>query len=267
MLHYVSYFLDGEPSARAFDVFEPEKLSHKLALFFIHGGGWHTGGRGGEHAMMRAFNKKGYLCASTDYRLVSGDITSSISIFDQLKDVREAYEAFVEIARKQIPDVKVAVFGSSAGAHLASLVATAVPGECGENVTLSKPWLPPAAAVLQSTPAQFEPWADIFPRIWIEMQNSTGALYEQAPERFKALSLCNYIRKDNPPLLFLEAANEHMFPPEMNLKLVQKQQEMGIPSEWHVFETAEHGFFYNVTRRPQQEAFDVTLKFLEKIEK
>ena len=266
MLQFNSYFLDDEPSARVFDVFEPEHLTHSLALFFIHGGGWSAGGRAGAHAIMRALNKQGYLCASTDYRLVSPAITSKITAFDQLKDVRESYDAFVALAQKRIPNMKVAVFGSSAGAHLASLVATAAPGECGEKVNLTQPWLAPAAAVLQSTPVSFEPWPDIFPHIWVSMQKAAGALYENNPEPFRALSLCQYVRKNNPPLLFLEAANEHMFPSEMTLEIVKKHQEWGIPSEWHRFETAEHGFFYNVTRRPQKEAFEITLAFLDKIE-
>ena len=266
MFHFDSYFLDGEPSARAFDVFEPEQIKHSLAVFFIHGGGWNAGNRSSAHPLMSALNKEGYLCGTAEYRLVSPGVGSKTTIFDQLQDVREAYDAFADIARKKIPDIEIAVWGTSAGAHLASLVATAAPGECGENVNLKNKWLPPCAAILQATPATFEPWPDIFPPIWQGMQNAVGTTYEKAPERFRALSLCKYIRKNNPPLLFLEAANEHIFPSEQTLALVKRHQEWGIPSEWHVFETAEHGFFYNVTRRPQKEAFATMLKFLEKTE-
>jgi len=266
MKSYKSYFLDDHPSARAFDVFEPETVSHRIVLFFIHGGGWWSGSRSGEHALMWEFSKRGYLCASTDYRLIPEGVGAALTALDQLSDVRDTYTAFLELAReKQIEPLPV-LFGSSAGAHLASLMATTQPGECGEPVTAQAAWMRPAAAVLQSAPFSFEPWPEIFPPILSRIQNAVGALYVDAPERYKALSLNHHIRPDNPPLLFLEGACEHIFPAQRNAEIVQQHNAWGIPSQWHIFETAEHGFFYDVTRKPQQEAFQVMCRFLDDLE-
>ncbi len=267
MLHIDTYFLDDAPSARAFDVFEPEKITRDVVVFYVHGGGWTSGSRTTHHPSMAALRNLGYLCATTDYRLVSPGVNSKITAFDQLADIRESYEAFIKLAKTKIASPKAVVFGSSAGAHLASLLLTALPGECGEKFTAKEPWHLPAAGMLQSTPVSFEPWADIFPPVWNSMQQAAGVRYEDAPACYKALSLNNYIRKSNPPLLFLEAGNEHMFPCEMTLELVKKHQQWRIDSRWHKFDTAEHGFFYGITRRPQKEAFETILKFLEDIEK
>lgn len=264
MLHFDSYFLDDLPSARVFDVFEPEKITRDTVIFFVHGGGWSGGSRDTYHSIMAQLNKLGFLCATTDYRLVSGCLSIKVTAFDQLQDIRESYMQFMAVARKKIASPKAVVFGSSAGAHLASLLLTAMPGECGEENNLEK-WEKPVAGILQSTPVSFEPWADIFPSVWGCMQQAAGALYEDDPARFRSLSLVNYIRQDNPPLLFLEAGNEHMFPSEMTREIVEQHRKWNINSKWQVFDTAEHGFFYALTRRPQKEAWQAILNFLEEI--
>lgn len=267
MRHIDTYFLDDFPSSRVFDVFEPEKITRDVVVFFVHGGGWTGGSRSTFYPMITELNKLGYLCASTDYRLVSSGVNNTVTAFDQLADIRESYQEFIAIAEKKIASPRPVVFGSSAGAHLASLLVAALPGECGEKELTRTPWKKPVAGMFQSTPASFEPWEDIFPAVWGSMQLAVGAKYDDAPASFHALSLNCYIRPENPPMLFLEAGNEHMFPGEMTQEIVRQHQKWGIDSRWHKFDTAEHGFLYAVTRRPQKEAFSVIVKFLEDMEK
>ena len=127
MDHFTSYFLDTPfVSGRVFDVFEPDSITEEISLFFVHGGGWQAGSRTIYHKLMEAFNNRGYLCAATDYRL------KGVSVFDQLQDVREAYDHFVSWLKERGRPLKIAVCGGSAGAHLASLLLCADPGECGD---------------------------------------------------------------------------------------------------------------------------------------
>ena len=267
MRHVDTYFLDDFPSSRVFDVFEPEKITRNTVVFFVHGGGWTSGSRSTFYPVISEVNKLGYFCASTDYRLVSSGVNNTVTAFEQLADIRESYMEFMELAGKKIDSPRAVVFGSSAGAHLASLLVTAMPGECGEKEISQKPWPKPVAGIFQSTPASFEPWEDIFPAVWASMQLAVGAKYDDAPASFRALSLNHYIRKENPPMLFLEAANEHMFPSEMTLEFVKQHREWGIDSRWHKIDTAEHGFLYAVTRRPQKEALQLMVEFLKDMEK
>ena len=73
----------------------------------------------------------------------------------------------------------------------------------------------------------------------------------------------NYINDSNPPLFFVCAELEHMFPNEYTLEIVKKHREIGIQSQWKVYEKAEHGFFFDFSRKMQRETFEDICKFLE----
>jgi acetyl esterase/lipase len=253
-----SFYLD-QPLVlgRAYDIMEPEEILCDTALFIVHGGGWRSGSKSSFHKIMEAFTQRGVICASTDYRLRAKDA------FEQLSDIRSAYEHFVEFLRKKGLPQKVAVYGESAGAHLASLLLCASPGECGEAFVPERPWVAPVKGILQSTPAQFTPWEDIFPHIWTSMQNIAGAPYGKEPGRYERLSLKNYIRKENPVLFYAEAQTEEMFPHEYNTQLIEKHHALGIQSFSKVYKNAEHGFFYELTRWQQKELFEDILLFLQ----
>lgn len=264
---FQSYYLDSPLiCGRVFDLFLPETATQDTALFFVHGGGWNAGSRTGFHQIMEKYNELGYICASTDYRLpgpVRFSDSPGVTAFDQLQDIRESYDRFVSLLKTMGRPLKIAVFCTSAGAHLASLLLCAAPGECGEHCELRNEWVKPSCGFLQSTPVVFEPWQDIFPHIWHAMQFfAAGCMYETDPKRFQALSLRSYIRRDNPPLLFLEAENEHMFPSSMTLELVREHNSLGIPSQWKVYKNAEHGFFYSLERPVQREVFDDIQRFI-----
>ena len=113
---FSSYYLDAPlVKGRVFDVFEPEEITKDVAVFIVHGGGWRAGTRTHFHEIMEALNERGYITASTDYRLNAKDA------FQQLTDVRDAYNRFVELLKEKNRPFKIAVYGESAGAHLASL--------------------------------------------------------------------------------------------------------------------------------------------------
>ncbi|PIY43000.1 MAG: hypothetical protein COZ05_12450 [Armatimonadetes bacterium CG_4_10_14_3_um_filter_59_10] len=258
------YFDEPIVEGRALDVFQPEEVTRDVAIFFVHGGGWRAGARAHFHRLMRAFNREGFVCGSTDYRL------SGVCIREQITDVRHGYDLFVSELRQANRPAKVFVFGSSAGAHLAALLTLALPGECGEDPDFAacrfqNEWIRPVGAALQSTPVTFEPWDDIFPHGWTAMQGIVGTTYEEHPELFRSVSPIEHISGESPPILFLEAENEHMFPLELTERFVEKMRAHGRRSEIKVYTKAEHGFFYDLTRRQQKEAFRDILGFVEKL--
>ncbi|HIJ73862.1 MAG TPA: alpha/beta hydrolase fold domain-containing protein [Candidatus Hydrogenedentes bacterium] len=260
---YTSIYLDDPiVEGRALDVFEPGKARRELALFFVHGGGWRGGSRSGSHALMRAFNAEGFVCAATDYRL------AGVHILDQLTDVRHGYDAFTGyLARHALPR-QVAVFGSSAGAHLAALLALAVPGQCGESLRfhrkeLENDWQSPVGAILSCGPVTFEPWEDIFPHIWISMQDIVGVPYADAPEAYRRVSPIEYVGSESPPCFMVCAENEHMFPFDQTMRFVEKMRSFGGIAEHKVYPRTEHGFLYDVVRRQQKEAFSDIIAFLQ----
>ncbi|MDD2707393.1 MAG: alpha/beta hydrolase [Verrucomicrobiae bacterium] len=258
------YFEKNIIEGRAIDIFEPEKASSDIGIFFVHGGGWRGGTRSGLHKLMRSFNAEGFICATTDYRL-----SPKNTLFDQITDIRHGYGIFLDFLRaKQRPE-KTFVIGVSAGAHLAALLTAALPGECGEQLDFgeckSGRWAVPIGAALQATPVTFEPWEDIFPHIWSSMQDIVGSPYEEAPELYQRVSPIRYVNRKTPSIFFLEAANEHMFPLEKTLEFINKMTSMGRRAEYKVYKNVEHGFFYDTCRRQQREAFADILAFIRSL--
>lgn len=250
-----TYYLDKPLQVgRVFDVFEPKEITKDVAMFFVHGGGWRAGSRADYHKLMEAFVEKGYIVAATDYRL------NAKTAFEQLDDIRQAYDKFITILKEKNRPLKVAFHGGSAGAHLSSLILCT---EYDGNLPLENEWVKPVMGILQSCPADFVYHEWRFPSIWSSMQSIAGVPYEEDPKPYEKLSLINYINASNPPLFFVGAELEHMFPNEYTLEIVKKHREMGIPSQWKVYEKAEHGFFFDFTRKMQRDAFEDICKFLE----
>lgn len=240
---------------RVYDIFLPENIQHETAIFLIHGGGWTGGTRIGYHTpIMETLAEKGYIVATTDYRL-------TVSAMEQLKDCREAYMHFVNELRKLNRPVKIAVYGSSAGAHLASLLSVAKPGASGED--FSGEWVAPECAMLQSCPMSFEPWDEIFPHIWTSMQHAARVPYDKDPEVYKKLSLDHHINAEMPRIFFMEAEWEHMFWPPQKISLAKKIASLKVPVKVKIYKNMEHGFIFNFDREHQREAFADMIKYIE----
>jgi pectinesterase len=259
-IEFCSVYLD-EPivAGRVVDFFFPAEITRDTALFFVHGGGWRAGARAVFHRLITEYNRYGFACANTDYRL--GGVTAA----EQISDIRRSYMLFIEKLRERNRPCKILVLGSSAGAHLAALLALAAPGECGDEIAFQGDWVAPCGAALQATPVTFEPWEDIFPAIWTSMQDIAGVPYAEGSAVYRRLSPIAYLKASNPPLFFLEAENEHMFPGSMTLEFVEKHNALGICSKWKEYPRTEHGFFYDMTRWQQREAFEDIKAFAESL--
>ena len=262
---YQSVYLD-KPfiNGRALDIFMPETDIKDIAVVFIHGGGWRSGSRSQMHKIMEGFCNKGFICASFDYRL------GGVDAFDQLTDLRYAYDYFVSFLKEQKRPLKIVTYGSSAGAHLNALISLTNPGECGEElefngIKLKNEWVRPVGCVLQAASMLFEPWEDIFPGSWKCFQDIAGVSYEEHPEVYKRLAPMEYLSKTTPPLMFLNASDEHMFPCRYTLQAAKKLQELGNKCIAKTYENAEHGFFYDLTRRVQKQAFADILDFVSEL--
>jgi acetyl esterase/lipase len=260
MIPFQSIYFDETPiEGRIVDIFEALKPSQKVALFFVHGGGWRGGSRTIFHSIIHEYRKLGFDCASTDYRL------SGTTIFDQVGDVRTGLDIFaVNLASRNRPS-KVLLFGSSAGAHLALLTGLAKPEECGAPLTPLQHHPQIAGIAVQAAPFTFEPWPDIFPAIWSSMQNAVGASSPDAKVLFEQASPIHYVRPGSPPVFNLHAENEHMFPHELYLQFEQKMNECGNSVQQKLYPKTEHGFFYALDRWQQREAFEDIYAFAQNL--
>jgi len=243
------YFDNSVVAGRILDVFQARVPVHEVALFFVHGGGWHSGSRTQFHSIMLAYCDLGYDCASTDYRLCGA------KVHEQIVDVQDGLGLFARDLRDRGRPTNIALIGSSAGAHLGAMAAL-LPPATPEEYRIT-------ALCLQSTPFTFEPWPDIFPPIWADMQKALGCPYENQPELFRSASPLHHVSVSMPPVFALHAENEHMFPMELFERFAAKARGCGIPVESKTYPNTEHGFFYSLDRWQQKEAFDDIRLFVE----
>ncbi len=259
---FQSIYLDNPiVPGRVLDIMLPEKMTQDVSIFFVHGGGWAAGSRDRYHTIMRGFNAQGFVCGSTDYRLGPGRMP------DMVMDVRHGYSLFVRRLKELERLARVLVCGSSAGAHLAALLALARPGECGEGLTCGdctslEPWVAPRGLCVQAVPVTLEPWEDMFPPAGDCIAAAIGKPYADAPETYRRLSPAAYFRKGMCPVFFHNAECEHMFPLSQVKDAVVKIRALGMRAEEKVYTMAEHGFFYDLTRRQQKEMFRDMLDFI-----
>lgn len=259
MYRFESIYFDWPPvEGRVLDLFPPAGAKEReTALFFVHGGGWTAGSRADYHKLMLAFSREGYRCAGTDYRL-------NVPAVRQLGDIRQGYSTFAaELAKSGAP-ARIAVFGGSAGAHLALLLALARPSALGEAIP-AEPGPAPVAAIAVSAPVYFTPWPEIFPPIEKSMRRAAGVPPEENPELYRLLAPISHLRADSCPVLFLSGANEHMFPLRHLEEFQTQMHTLNRPCRHHTYPDAEHGFFYDRTRTCQRLAFHDTLAFLESL--
>lgn len=253
MIPFRSIYFDDPPvDDRCIDLFEAKMSDRPAALFFVHGGGWKSGSRSNFHRIALAFCERGYECACTGYRL------RGATVFDQVDDLRQGLSIFATDLTRRGKTADIILIGTSAGAHLALLAALS-----------EQSGVPPyriAGLCLQATPVTFEPWADIFPAIWENMQSAIGVPFSARPDLYRQASPLHHVRKGIPPTFFLEAEHEHMFPLVLTKLFARKARACGAYCQWKVYPRTEHGFFYGLERRQQAAAFQDILSFLELLE-
>jgi acetyl esterase/lipase len=102
----------------------PAATGLHAAIIWLHGGGWRTGDRSLAPDLRRFYAECGYVMASIDYRL-SGEAIFPAAV----EDVKSAVRWLKSVAEKYAVDpTRIALWGSSAGGHLAALAATSGPG-------------------------------------------------------------------------------------------------------------------------------------------
>lgn len=249
MISFRSLYLDAHAvPGRIVDIFPAEKSDREISLFFVHGGGWRGGSRTIFHEIAIAYRELGFDCASTDYRL------TGTTVFDQIADVQESLAAFASDLEQRGRSNRIALIGSSAGAHLALMAALLSPAQ--------PPKYHVAGICVQAAPFTFEPWPDMFPTIWRSMQGMIGASFESSPELYGKASPYHHITSSMPPVFALHAENEHMFPFELTEKFIAKARQCGVHAASKIYPKTEHGFFYSLDRWQQKEAFADILTFL-----
>jgi acetyl esterase/lipase len=113
-------YSDAGGNRTRLDVYIPGDGKDHPVLIWIHGGAWQIGDKRLVQAKPRAFNERGYVLVSVNYRF-----HPAVTYSEQAGDIAQAIRWVHDHAREHGGDPgRVFLMGHSAGAHLAALVGT-----------------------------------------------------------------------------------------------------------------------------------------------
>jgi acetyl esterase/lipase len=243
------------------DLFLPDQ-PNGCCLFCIHGGGWSAGGRPQWHAVANHFAAMGYVAVSTSYRLVPQSIFPA-----QVEDVRLAM-AFVRARAKEygFGPAKMAAMGSSAGGHLAALLAT-----IGPDDSLG---LTDELALRDTRPNAVVPYCPVTTLCAGHHQNGSltdaylqfiGKPESEAGEAYRRASPMERVTGAEPPFLFIHGDADDTVPLSQSEEMSRRLKEAGVRSEVAVLPGVGHGFGYGVTTNAQKQAVRLMEAFLRSV--
>ncbi len=226
--------IDGYPLL--LDAYLPPDSEVHPALIHIHGGGWRNGDKAGGFRAVQGDRllAAGIAVFSLNYRL-SGVAPYPAAVDDCLAAIRwiRANAADLNID----PD-RLAVWGGSAGGHLALMMGYLEPGP-------------------EDLDAQGRPLTN-FVRCIVDKNGPTdlaaddmhsepalvafmGGSHEEFPERYAEASPITHLSADDPPVLIMHGTADRTVPYSQTVTLTRRLDELEIDYELFTFEGAGHG--------------------------
>lgn len=192
-------YVEPKNERQTLDIYAPADAKNCPIMVWIHGGGWRQGDKRGVQKKPDAFNAKGFVFVSINYRFVPNvDIPTMTG--DVAKAIRWVHDHASEFGGDPH---RIFVAGHSAGAHLSALVATDESYLKAEGLSLAtlKGCIPVDCSVydarkqIESVPADRK-------AVYEKAFTSDAARQQQA-------SPMTYVAKDRhiPPFLILHCAD------------------------------------------------------------
>jgi len=221
------------------------------AIIHIHGGGWYTGGKGGERtfAVLQHFAEAGYVALSIEYRL-SDDVKFPAAVEDCKLAVRWLR---AHADRYGVDPDHIGAIGASAGGHLSAMLAVAGPAAGLEG---DGPWQEYSSAVQAVVPvaAPFDLQAPLSLALAAEddpivVRFLGGSLKEKADAARKG-SPVTYVRKELPPMLILQGTADKRVDRTIQADvMIGALAGAGAPHEAIFVEGGKHGM--GIAREPE----------------
>jgi len=237
-LAYVSF----ATARQKLDLYLPPGAGPRPLVIWIHGGGW-RGGSKDNPLPLRSLANEGYAIASVGYRL-SNQARFSAQIEDCKAGIRWLRAHAAEYG---IDPNRFAVWGSSAGGHLAALLGTAGDKfDIGEHTGLSSrvqavvdyfgptDFLRMDQHALPSAPFKHD--APESP----ESQLVGGPIRENDIAVARA-NPATYASRDDPPFLIVHGDQDPLVPLHQSVILEEALRKAGVPARLYVVKGAGHG--------------------------
>jgi acetyl esterase/lipase len=206
------------------DLRVPKNVSRPPLVVWIHGGGWEIGDK--NRCRFCWLVQKGYAVASINYRL------SPKSTFPaQIHDCKAAIRWLRANQREYGYDAtRIAVAGSSAGGHLAALLATsggvgAVEGSVGEHRDESSR-VQAAVSISGFSDLATSYASNPDPRV----SRLLEGLPSERPKQSDLASPIHFVGSGDPPLLLIHGEKDQEVDPQQSVQLQRAYEAAGLES-------------------------------------
>ncbi len=247
------------------DILRPDGKGPYPSVVYLHGGGWGQKGRKDYSGELEEAANRGYVAVTVDYRLSIADEKGKVKhkFPDQVQDVKCAIRWLrANAERYRIDPTQIGVVGSSAGGHLALMLATTAGhkdfegdgGNAGYSsaVQVVVHWAGPVdlAKMYPKTIELVRPF----------MARFLGGTPEQVPDVYRAASPITYVNKDMVPVLSIHGERDDAVPLEQTQMLQAKMKSVKAENELLVLKDQLH--WYDAKSR--QQGLDAQFRFLKK---
>jgi acetyl esterase/lipase len=255
-------YVTGGHEQQKLDLYLPGTEEKLPLIIRIHGGAWFAGSKESENP--KDYLQDGFAVASINYRL------SQHAIFPaQIQDCKAAVRYLRANAQKYNLDPnRFAVWGESAGGHLAALLGTTGDVnefDVGENITVSSRV---QAVVDYFGPTDFLQMEEH--RLPDGMHHNSpdtpeskliGGNIADNPQKVAKANPITYVKKDAPPFLIIHGDKDPLVPHHQSELLEAALKKAGVPVTFYTVKGGGHGGFTdpNVPRLTKQ-FFEKNLK-------
>jgi acetyl esterase/lipase len=223
------------------DIYALKQAPHRLpVLIWIHGGTWKAGSKA--HCPLTFLAREGFAVVSIEYRFID-----QAPFPAQLFDCKGAIRWLRANAdRLNLDTDRIAVFGASAGGHLAALIGTTagvkeMEGDVGGNLEQSSrvhaicAFYPPTDLnrLVTDPKSRLSPDSDIGKLL--------GGPLEQNLDKAARANPINYITADDTPFFILHGEKDTMVPIEHSVTLHESLVKGGVESTLFVVPKKGHG--------------------------
>lgn len=216
-------------SVQTLDLFVPPGQGPFPLIVWIHGGGWHSGGKenSGVHLALN-FLPRGFALASINYRL-----TADAPFPAQIEDCNAALIYLRQhAAAYRVDPNRVGALGHSAGAHLAALMAVTGAGgrfspDPGASVRIQ-------AAVCWATPADLDRERGDWPKTSMMYNGTHAPLWAFFPDKryegsfARTASPASYVHPGVPPMIIVHGAQDELVPPGQAVAFAEALKRAGV---------------------------------------
>lgn len=236
ILRDVTYCQVGA-TALKMDIYVPANREARPApaLIYVHGGAWITGDKNEGPFLddLPELLARGYLVFSINYRL------APLHRFPaQIEDCKCAVRSIrANAARHNIDPQRIGIFGSSAGGHLAALLALTN----GISEFEGYGGYPETSSAVQAVATYFGP-TDLTSSDWSFIDRIGFLTVFGTSKNWKKASPINYVNAKSPPFWIVAGDRDHLVDVQQSKAIYVKLQNFSVPSELLVIKNCDHEF-------------------------